>query len=164
MNVPFSEIVAAMMRYDAGDPKRIQHALKVYAYAALIGEREGVGEPALSALKAAAALHDIGIHACEEKYGSAAGNLQELEGPPVARGLLAPFGLPSEFVGRVCFLIGHHHTYSCADGPDYRILLEADLLVNLYENGASTLQARAAEKHFRTKTGLEFLRCLFPEG
>ena len=68
MNVPFSEIVTAMMRYNAGDPKRIQHALKVYAYAALIGEREGLDERRLAALKAAAALHDIGIHNCETKY------------------------------------------------------------------------------------------------
>lgn len=163
MNVPFSEIVTAMMRYNAGDAKRIQHALKVYAYAELIGGREGLGEPALSALKTAAALHDIGIHRCEMKYGSSAGNYQELEGPPVARELLAPFCLPEDFVERVCFLIGHHHTYSGVDGPDYRILLEADLLVNLYEDSASAQQAHAAAKHFRTNAGREYLFCLFPE-
>ena len=162
MNVPYPEILTAMMRYDAGDPRRIQHALKVYAYASLIGEREGLGGLALAALKTAATLHDIGIHNCEAKYGSAAGSLQEREGPPVARELLAPFGLPEDLVGRVCFLIGHHHTYAGVDGPDYRILLEADLLVNLVEGGASPGQAENAEKHFRTKDGLACLRCLFP--
>lgn len=163
MNVPFSEIVTAMMRYNAGDPKRIQHALKVYAYASLIGEREGLGEIPLAALKTAAALHDIGIRLCEAKYASAAGSYQELEGPPVARELLAPFSLPEEFVDRVCFLIGHHHTYSGVDGPDYRILLESDLLVNLYEDGASPRQARGAEQQFCTKTGREYFLFLFPE-
>lgn len=162
MNVPFPEIVTAMMRYNAGDPKRIQHALKVYAYSSLIGEREGLDGRTLATLKTAAALHDIGIRNCEAKYGSAPGNLQEREGPPVARKLLEPFGLPEDFVGRVCFLIAHHHTYSGVDGPDYRILLEADLLVNLYEDGASAQQARSAEKQFRTKSGREYLACLFP--
>lgn len=162
MNVPYSEILTAMMRYDAGDPKRIQHALKVFAYASLIGEREGVEPRALAALKTAAALHDIGIHNCEAKYGSAAGNYQELEGPPVARVLLAPFGLPEDFTDRVCFLIGHHHTYSGVDGPDWQILLEADLLVNLYEDGASPGAARAAQPRFRTAAGLEYLLLLYP--
>lgn len=163
MSVSFPEILSAMMRCDAGDPKRIQHALKVFAYASLIGEKENLAPRALDILKTAAALHDIGIRNAEKLHGSADGKWQELEGPPVARELLAPFGLDDAFVERVCFLIAHHHTYGAVNGPDYRILIEADLLVNLYEDCASPEAARqAGETVFRTRTGREFLAALYP--
>ena len=44
--------------------------------AAKVGEREIV--------EAAALVHDIGIHAAEKKYRSAAGEYQEIEGPWLA--------------------------------------------------------------------------------
>ena len=164
MSVFFPDLLAAMMRYNAGDPKRIQHALKVFAYASLIGEAEGLDARTLDILKTAAALHDIGIHNAERLHGSADGKWQEVEGPPAARELLAPFGLNDAFVERVCFLIAHHHTYGAVDRPDYRILVEADFLVNLYEDGASPEAARrAGETVFRTRTGKEFLTALFPQ-
>lgn len=157
-----SEVVSAMIGYDAGDPRRIQHALKVFAFAGAIGAAENLAGPELEVLETAALLHDIGIHESERKYGTSAGNYQELEGPPVARRLLEPFGLPAEFVDRVCFLIGHHHTYSGISGLDWRILVEADFLVNLYEDGCTPQQAGAAlERVFRTETGKRYLRELF---
>ena len=46
--------------------------------------------------------------------------------------------------------------------PDYQILVEADFLVNLEENGADTEAVRAAkEKIFRTEAGLQLLCSLF---
>ncbi len=164
MPVSCPEILASMMRYNAGDAKRIQHALKVFAYASLIGEGERLDPRTLDILKVAAALHDIGIHNAEKLHGSSEGKWQELEGPPVARELLAPFGFDAAFMNRVCFLIGHHHTYGAVDGPDYQILLEADLLVNFFEDGVSPEAARkAGGRLFRTKTGREFLTDLYPE-
>lgn len=164
MPVSCSEILSSMMRYNAGDPKRIQHALKVFTYASLIGEAEGLDARTLDILKTAAALHDIGIRNAEKLHGSSSGKWQEVEGPPVARDLLAPFGFDAAFVERVCFLIGHHHTYGAVDGPDYQILLEADLLVNCYEDGVSPDAAHhAGEKLFQTKTGREFFFALYPE-
>ncbi len=164
MSVFYPDLLTAMMLYDAGDPKRIQHMLKVFTYASLIGEKEGLAPRDLDILKTAAALHDIGIHNAEKLHGSSAGKWQELEGPPVAREILEPFGLGEEFVSRVCFLIGHHHTCDAVDGTDYQILLEADMLVNLYEDGLSPEAARrAGEKLFRTETGREFLDALYPE-
>lgn len=164
MEIFYPELLSAMMLFNAGDPRRIQHALKVFAYASLIGEAERLAPRTLDILKTAAALHDIGIHNAEKLHGSSDGKWQEAEGPPVARELLEPFGLDAEFVSRVCFLIGHHHTYKNIDGPDYRILLEADMLVNLYEDGVSTEAARkAGASLFRTKTGLKFLSAMYPE-
>lgn len=164
MAVSYPAILSAMMNYNAGDPKRIQHALKVFAYASLIGEAEGLDSRTLDILKTAAALHDIGIHSAEKLHGSSAGQWQEVEGPPVARKLLAPFGFDAAFTERVCFLIGHHHTYGAVDGPDYQILLEADLLVNCYEDDVAPETARrVGKKLFRTKTGREFFLALLPQ-
>ena len=64
-----------------GDPKRIQHLLKVTAFADIIGQSEKLSDYEQLILKLAALLHDIGIKQCEQLYGSTAGHLQELEGP-----------------------------------------------------------------------------------
>ena len=58
-----------MIRYYAGDPKRIQHFIKVHSFSKLIGEKEGLDEHTLFVLEAASILHDIGIRVSEKKYG-----------------------------------------------------------------------------------------------
>ena len=67
----------AMIELYSGDAKRIQHFCKVHSYAKLIGESENLDSRSLFILEAAALTHDIGIHTCEEKYGSCGGKLQE---------------------------------------------------------------------------------------
>ena len=65
-------------------------------------------------------------------------------------------------IDRVCYLIGHHHTYSNIDGLDYQILVEADFLVNLYEDHADQAAIRTAIKRiFKTKTGTEMAHVMF---
>lgn len=113
---------------------RIQHFIKVYTFAHMIGELEGMSNEALQILDISSILHDIGIHPAEKKYGNCMGKYQEELGPDVARKLLVPFNLDDKIVDRVCFLIGHHHTYDQVDGLDHKILLEADLLVNSFED------------------------------
>lgn len=85
----------------------------------------------LRALELAALLHDIGIHEAERKYGSAAGQYQELEGPPIAQKILEQLGAEPELAQRVCYLVGHHHSYTLVDGPDFQALVEADFIVNI---------------------------------
>ena len=41
----------------------------------------------------------------------------------------------AEQIERVSYLVGHHHTVDAIDGPDYQILIEADLIVNACEKG-----------------------------
>ena len=156
------DVLEAMTAYDAGDPARIHHFLKVWAFASAIGQREGLDPETQLRLETAALVHDIGIHPSLEKYGSAAGKYQELEGPGEARLLLEGLGAPAELTERVCFLVGHHHTYEGISGSDYRILVEADFLVNLHESGASREAALSAgERIFRTEAGKRFLRRLY---
>ena len=59
--------------------------------------------------------------------------------------------------------MGHHHTYTDIQGLDYQILVEADFLVNLYEDSSPPEAQRAAyQKIFKTETGKRLCREQFP--
>lgn len=151
-----------MIKYYEGDAKRIQHFVKVHAFAKLIGEREQVDEETMEILEAAAYVHDIGIKPAESKYGSCNGKLQEQEGPAAAKEMLDRLGFEEKLVERVCYLVGHHHTYTGIEGIDYQILVEADFLVNLYEDGLGRDTAVSVwEKIFRTETGKQICKTMF---
>ena len=152
-------VVHKMILFDKGDARRIQHFLKVFMFAALIGKLEGLPTEQQEILEIAAILHDIGILPAEKKYGDSNGKLQEQEGPAYARALLNEVGGYSpELIDRVCFLIAHHHTYAGVDGLDWQILLEADFLVNSFEKN---LPEKAIKKFrscvFKTKSGIALL-------
>ena len=152
-----------MFLYDKGDPKRIQHFVKVYEFAKYIGKGEKLDEKTYKTLKLAAIIHDIGIHKAEKKYGQCGGKLQEKEGPPEAEKLLKKLGADREIIDRVCYLVGHHHTYHDMDGMDYQILVEADFLVNLFEDKVSPEGCRNAyHKIFRTESGKRLYRTMYP--
>lgn len=143
-----------MIKYYEGDPLRSHHFLKVHSFAKWIGEEEGLDAQTQELLEAAAFVHDIGIKIAEEKYGSDAGPLQEKEGPAAAEAILKECGYSGAFVERICYLVGHHHTYTNMDGKDYQILVEADFLVNLYEGGESRAAIENAYHNiFRTEAG-----------
>lgn len=151
-----------MFAYYDGDPKRIQHFTKVHSYARLIGIGEELDDASLFILEAAAYTHDIGIRVAEEKYGRCDGKLQEQEGPIIAQKMLSQLGFENYIVERICFLIGHHHTYDNIDGLDYQILVEADFLVNLYEDDAGNRAIDKAYKRiFKTETGKKIFRLMF---
>lgn len=157
-----NDLLMEMIRYYSGDAARIQHFIKVHAFAKLIGEMEQVDAGTMEILEAAAAVHDIGIKAAEEKYGSSNGKLQEEEGPSIAEEMLRRLGFDEELTERVCYLVGHHHTYTDIDGIDYQILVEADFLVNLYEDQPGrNAAASALEKIFRTESGKRICREMF---
>ena len=151
-----------MIAYYDGDPKRIQHFTKVHSYARLIGIGEELDDASLFILEAAAYTHDIGIRVAEEKYGRCDGKLQVQEGPIIAQKMLSQLGFENYIVERICFLIGHHHTYDNIDGLDYQILVEADFLVNLYEDDAGNRAIDKAYKRiFKTETGKKIFRLMF---
>ena len=157
------KLIMKMAEFNGGDPKRIQHFTKVYEYAHLIGTLEKIDDETQKILDIAAILHDIGIRPSETKYGRCDGKLQEQEGPAYAREMLKSFPevTPDE-TERVCFLIGHHHTYTGIDGADWQILLEADFLVNAYEDVCDIQSISAFRKNvFRTKTGIKLLDTMY---
>ena len=154
----------AMAAYETGCPQRIQHFLKVHALSSLIAQGEGLDPDTRFTLEAAAAVHDIGIRKALEAHGHSTGKLQEELGPPAAEELLESLGFPRPVIDRVCWLVGRHHTYTDIQGLDYRILVEADFLVNLFEKGEPVEAQREAYRAiFRTPTGRALFRAQFPE-
>ena len=155
-------LLLKMMEFNAGDPQQIQHFIKVHSFARLIGLGESLDERTQNTLEAAAIVHDIGIKPALEKHGTGAGPYQELEGPPVAEKMLKELRYAPEVIERVCYLVGHHHTYRDIDGMDYQILVEADFLVNMYEGEMSADAIRATLHNiFRTKTGIRYCQLMF---
>ena len=113
-------------------------------------------------LELAALVHDIGINPSLAKYHSSAGQYQQIEGPPLARRMLARYDIANDIVERVCYLVAHHHTYTQMDGLDYRILVESDFLVNLYEDQSSVHAIQTAlSRYFTTETGRWLLQTMF---
>jgi HD superfamily phosphodiesterase len=157
-----TEVALAMAHYNAGDTRRINHLLKVHAFAKMIGEAAGLDADTQEILEVAALTHDIGIHNSEQKFGNCSGAHQQEEGPPEARALLTQLGAEEKLVERVCWLIAHHHTYTNIQGQDYQILIEADFLVNAFEDemGNDAINS-VCNKLFATKTGKELLNLLY---
>lgn len=151
-----------MIEYYAGDSRRVHHFLKVHSFAKMIAEIENMDPGEQEVLEIAALTHDIGIKNAELKYGYNNGRLQEQEGPPEARRLLRDAGADERAVERACYLVAHHHTYRNIDGLDYQILVEADFLVNLYEDKADMdTITKAYDNIFVTESGKRLCRQLF---
>lgn len=153
----------AAIVYLEHDAARIQHLVKVRAYAERIADEEYLPFEDKKILSLSAVLHDIGIHNAEKKFGNCSGKNQEKEGPPVARALLQDFSLSSEEVEAVCYMIAHHHSYaSIGDNLVLRILVEADMLVNAYEEHIP-LESLALFKQnvFRTQSGKKLLQEIY---
>lgn len=149
----------AMVRYDRGDVPRVQHFVKVHGFARTIALMESMADEERFVLEAAAILHDVGIHAAEARYGNCGGKHQEELGPDEARKVLAEVGgFTDGETERICWLIAHHHTYTGVTSADHRILLEADFLVNSFEDGLP-LKAIATfrDRVFRTPSALALL-------
>ena len=156
-------LLLEMTAFDEGSAQRIQHFLKVYELCRTIGLCEKLDARTQETLEAAALVHDIGIRPSLTVYGDVAGPHQEELGPAEARKLLGRLGYDSEMISRVCWLVGHHHTYDPVDGIDHQILIEADFLVNLFENNRPAETIRSAYEHiFRTETGKLLCQRMFP--
>lgn len=155
-------IFNAMVGYYGNDVRRINHFVKVYTYAKMIAKLEQVDADTQNIIEIAGLTHDIGIKLSEEKYNSAAGKYQELEGPAEAQKLLSGTGVPGKIIERVCWLIAHHHSYGENREIDLQILVEADFIVNVFEEQFTVKSIAAVkEKIFRTKSGTELLAIMY---
>ncbi|HEC04237.1 MAG TPA: HD domain-containing protein, partial [Phycisphaerales bacterium] len=147
------KLVYEMEKYFAEDEKRIKHAIAVLDYAEQIQAVEG-GDPLI--VRAAAILHDIGIHEAERKHGSSAGNYQEIEGPPIAREILSQHDLSAEVIEHISNIIANHHSAKGIDTTEFRIVWDADWLVNIPAEFPDASEARLQEiidKTFKTPEG-----------
>ena len=163
-NLIRARLISAMKDLFGSDERRIAHAMKVLEYAEEI--LAGESGSAL-VVRAAAILHDIGIPEAERKYGSSAARYQEIEGPPVARRIMEGLDLDEETVEHVCRIVGSHHSARDIDTPEFRIVWDADWLVNisveLADADAGKLR-RTVERVFKTETGKRIGTRLFLDG
>ena len=125
-----NRVAIEMKRYFGKDFKRIGHAASVAGYAERIAKEEKAN-PAI--VLCAAYLHDIGIHEAEIKHNSTAAKYHQQEGPPIARDILTRLGTRDELVEEVCDIISHHHHPGNNETLNFKILYDADLIVNLRE-------------------------------
>ena len=143
------------------DQKRTNHAPAVLEYAEQIQATEG-GDPLV--VKASAILHDIGILQAEKKYGSSAGKYQELEGPGIAKDILEKHDISKELIEHICQIIANHHSAKDIDTIEFRIVWDADWLVNIpeeYGENNNEQKQKIIEKVFKTRKGKEMAMELY---
>ena len=160
-----AKLTGCMIAYYS-DPRRIEHSLKVYAYALGVGGEEGFAGEDMMVLGAAALLHDIGIPTARVRFGpDPTGCHHEAEGERLTPGFLEQAGIPRTCWQRIGGLVGRHHAASGDPvEPLLQLLREADFLVNLVEGNLPGFTPRAVyENEFRTDTGKRYLRALYPD-
>ena len=148
-------ILKMMTDYNVPDLKRINHALKVYGMTEYIACGENLSDYETLIIKTAALLHDIGIHEAEKRFNSPAGIYQEQLGPEVALPILEKAGFNNEDIEKINYIIAHHHTYNIKDNKLLRIIIEADLIVNIDEGefGPNVDLEHIKNENFVTETG-----------
>ena len=160
-----SGIIQKMIDFYDGNLHDIDHFLKVWSYAKLIGKQEGIDSETQRVLEVAAVVHDIACPLCRRKYGQADGRHQELEGGALAIEFLQGSSLSETEIARVAYLVAHHHTVDAIDGIDYQILIEADYIVNAGESAYSTANIiRFDREYVKTETAHALLRSIFKIG
>jgi putative nucleotidyltransferase with HDIG domain len=155
------KLIEKMKNIFGDDQKRIEHALAVLDYAEQIQNVEG-GDPLI--VRAAAILHDIGIHEAQRKHDSSAGRYQEIEGPLIAREILGKYGLDEGVIEHVCKIIANHHSAKDIDTLEFRVVWDADWLVNIPAELPNPTTGQLEEligKVFKTPAGRKIATELF---
>jgi DNA-directed RNA polymerase subunit RPC12/RpoP len=153
-------VAIEMKHFFKQDFKRIGHATKVARHAEQIAKEEK-GDVAI--VLTAAYLHDIGIKEAEARYQSSEAKYQEELGPPIARDILTKLGATPGLIDEVCDIIGHHHHPRPEETMNFKVLHDADLIVNLEEsqgNGSRDPEKLKTliEKNFLTESGRQLAK------
>ncbi len=163
LRVMRDKLIEEMKKVFGTDEKRIEHALAVLNYAEQIHSVEG-GDPLI--VRAAAILHDIGIHEAQRKHDSPASRYQEIEGPLIAGKILGRYDLDEGVIEHVCKIIANHHSAKDIDTLEFRVVWDADWLVNIPEEFPDKVREKLQEligKVFKTHKGRQIAVELFLE-
>ncbi|MHB1346824.1 MAG: HD domain-containing protein [Candidatus Humimicrobiaceae bacterium] len=150
-----------MMEVFDYDNIHINHTYRVLDYAMEIADAEHAD---LNIVVLSAILHDIGIPACKNKYNSIEGQLQEIEGPPIAKNILESLKLDKELVQEVCGIVGCHHSPGEIETINFKVMWDADWLANLpdvYDVKDKKKLSESIDNTFMTQTGLKKAKELF---
>ncbi|WP_169733587.1 HD domain-containing protein [Clostridiisalibacter paucivorans] len=155
-----SQLLLMAVLFKNGHPRRTQHILKVYSLSKLIGEHENLSPEKQQLLCAAAILHDIAIKLCKEKYGDACQENQQIEAPSLVKHFLNTCNYLPSYRNTILNLVLNHHNYNIDQGIEHQILIEADLLVNCFEDESIQKKALEVYPYFKTKIGIQILEKL----
>lgn len=161
MSATKEALLKAMEAYFGDDARRINHARRVTDHAERLLEREGGDYPVIIG---AGVLHDIGIHEAEKKYGSTSGKYQEIEGPPIAREILKKLGYEDNQIEEICEIIAHHHSPGKINTLNFKVLYDADWLVNLkdeFDIKDKNKLASIIDTVFLTESGKKLARNIY---
>ena len=158
-----NKLLKALETYFGIDAKRISHAKRVLGFAEELLKHESADA---SVIIPASILHDVGIKVSEEKYGSSAGHYQEKEGPKVAKDIMRNIGIEDAVINEVCQIIACHHSPGKINTRNFKVLYDADWLVNLKDEvgveDKDKLQ-RLIPRIFLTETGRAIANKLYLE-
>lgn len=156
LDAPLLRQLTEEMEHVFGDDKdMIGHNHEVLEHCRVIQKAEG-GD--LLTVTASALLHDIGIPEARRLHGSASGRWQEKLGPPIARQILEKLEVDQTVAEHVCRIVGSHHSGKDIDTTEFRILWDADWLVNFswhYGEKERSEYPSYIQKIFRTSKGKE---------
>ena len=155
------KLLQALRQHFGSDTKRITHAQRVMDFAEEILRKEGGG---WHIVIPASILHDVGIKPAEEKYASSSGRLQEKEGPAIAEKILLELGCNHKNIKEICMIIAYHHTPGIVDTQNFKIVFDADWLVNFKDEvgtGDKEEISRLIHKIFFTKTARDIAEKLY---
>lgn len=147
-------VAIEMKHYFKSDFKRIGHAIKAARFAEQIVKEEN-GDMAVVLI--AAYLHDIGIKEAELNNQLSDVSYHENLGATIAREILTKIGTHRDLIDEVCDIISHHHHHpKSEDSLNFKVVYDADLIVNLDEkknNYAQEELIKMIDKNFLTKNG-----------
>lgn len=155
------KLLSELEAYFGKDIKRINHAKKVMGYAEELLRKEKAD---WHIVIPASILHDVGIKVAEEKYNSSAGHFQEKEGSVVAGKILLKIGLSKKDIDEICEIIAHHHSPGKVDTQNFKVLYDADWLVNLKDEVDTKDKGKLEgiiEKVFLTESGKELAKKIY---
>lgn len=151
-------LIKELEDYFGEDIKRINHAKKVMHFAEELLKLEN-GDWHI--VIPASILHDVGIKISEQKYGSSAGHYQEKEGPAIAKKILLKIGVKNKDIDEICEIIRYHHSPGKINTKNFKVLYDADFLVNLKEELGIKDRAKLENiinKAFLTDAGKQIAR------
>jgi len=148
-------VAVEVKRYFKTDFKRIGHAVKVARCAEAIGKKE---QGDLSVVLAAAYLHDTGLKKVDADDNTGGKQDHEKQSAVIARKILEKLNANEQLIEQVCTIINHHHHPTEEDDLNFKILFDADLIVNLEEGEKEGTMEKA-----EIKTAID-LKCLTAAG
>lgn len=153
-----NEILIEALKFENGHIRRIQHILKVHSLAKLFAEKLGLDKKALELLEIAAILHDIGIKSCKDKGVNPSLENQLIEVKMILSNFSKKYEISPKEEKEIYFLIENHHNYLDLNNLSHQILIEADLIINIFEKNKEGIEEY--REYFRTDIGREILDTL----